>query len=36
MLKKCTDEDISDEKYEKVIEPFYDNYDKLFGRICCS
>ena len=26
MLKKSTDEDISDEKYEKVINSFYDNY----------
>ena len=27
MLRKCTDEDISDEECEKVIDPFYDNYD---------
>lgn len=27
MLRKCTDEDISDEECEKVINPFYDNYD---------
>ena len=27
MLKKCTDEDISDEECEKVIDPFYENYD---------
>ena len=27
MLRKCTDEDISDEKCEKVIDPFYDNYN---------
>ena len=27
MLRKCTDEDISDEECEKVIEPFYENYD---------
>lgn len=26
MLRKSTDEDISDEKCEKVIYPFYDNY----------
>ena len=26
MIKKCTDEDISDEELEKVINPFYDNY----------
>lgn len=27
MLRKCTDEDISDEECENVIDPFYDNYD---------
>ena len=27
MLRKCTNEDISDEECEKVIDPFYDNYD---------
>ena len=27
MLRKCTDEDISDEECEKVIDPFYNNYD---------
>ena len=26
MIKKCTDEDISDEELEKIINPFYDNY----------
>lgn len=26
MLRKCTDEDISDEECEKIINPFYDNY----------
>lgn len=26
MIRKCTDEDIYDEKLEKVINPFYDNY----------
>ena len=26
MLRKCTDEDISDEECERVINPFYDNY----------
>lgn len=26
MTRKCTDEDISDEELEKVINPFYDNY----------
>ncbi len=27
MLRKCTDEDISDEECENVIDPFYNNYD---------
>lgn len=27
MLRKCTDEDISDEECENVIDPFYENYD---------
>ena len=27
MIRKCTDEDISNEECEKVIDPFYDNYD---------
>lgn len=27
MLRKCTDEDISDEECENVIDPFHDNYD---------
>ena len=26
MIRKCTDEDISDKELEKVINPFYDNY----------
>lgn len=26
IIRKCTDEDISDEELEKVINPFYDNY----------
>ncbi len=26
MIRKCTDEDISDEELEKIINPFYDNY----------
>lgn len=26
MIRKCTDEDISDEELEKVMNPFYDNY----------
>lgn len=28
MLKKCTNEDISNEKCEKVIDPFYKNFDE--------
>lgn len=27
MLRKCTDEDISNEECKNVIDPFYDNYD---------
>lgn len=27
ILRKCTDEDISDEECKNVIDPFYDNYD---------
>ena len=27
MLRKCTDEEISNKECEKVIDPFYDNYD---------
>lgn len=27
MLRKCADEDISDEECEKVINLFYENYD---------
>ena len=30
MIRKCTDEDISDEELEKVINPFYDNYHEFF------
>lgn len=26
MIRKCTDEDISNEELEKVINPFYGNY----------
>ena len=33
MLRKCTDEDISDEECEKVIDPFYDNYDSYLEVI---
>lgn len=29
MIRKCTDEDISDEELEKVISPFYDNYHEF-------
>lgn len=28
MLKKCTDEDISNEECKKVIDPFYKNFDE--------
>ena len=28
MLRKCTDEDISDEECEKVIDTFYKNFDE--------
>lgn len=26
MLRKCTNEDISDEERKNVIDPFYDNF----------
>lgn len=29
MIRKCTDEDISDEELEKVIDPFYNNYHEF-------
>ena len=29
MIRKCTDEDISDGELEKVIDPFYDNYHEF-------
>ena len=32
MLRKCTDEDISDEECEKVIDPFYNNYDSYLEK----
>lgn len=28
MLRKCTDEDISDEQCKNVIDPFYNNFDE--------
>ena len=28
MIRNCTDENISDEELEKVINPFYNNYHK--------
>ena len=28
MIRKCTDEDISDEELKNVINPFYDNYQE--------
>ena len=34
MLRKCTDEDISDKECENVIDPFYENYDSyLVGYV---
>ena len=33
MLRKCTDEDISDEECEKVIDPFYDKKVSLNHKI---
>ena len=32
MLRKCTDEDISDEECEKIIYPFYENYDSYLEK----
>ena len=29
MIRKCTDEDISDEELEKIIDPFYYNYHEF-------
>ena len=29
MIRKCTNEDISDVELEKVINPFYDNYHEF-------
>ena len=28
MIRKCTDEDISNEECKNVIDPFYDNFDE--------
>lgn len=28
MIRKCTDEDIIDEECEKIIDPFYKNFDE--------
>lgn len=28
MLRKCTDEDISDEEFNEILKPFLDNYDE--------
>ena len=36
MLRKCTDEDISDEEWEKVIDPFYENYDSYLEEYVIS
>lgn len=35
MIRKCTDEDISDEELEKVINPFYDNYMSILLLTLC-
>lgn len=32
MLRKSTDEDISDEECEKIINPFYDNYHAFIEK----
>ena len=32
MLRKCTDEDISNEKCKKIIDPFYDNYHTFIKK----
>lgn len=34
MLRKCTDEDISNKECEKIIDPFYDNYHTFIKKIC--
>lgn len=36
MIRKCTDEDISDEEYEKVTDPFYDYYDSYLEEYVIS
>lgn len=28
MIRKCTNEDINDEKCKKIIDPFYKNFDE--------
>ena len=28
MLRKCTDDDISNEEIERIIDPFYKNFDE--------
>lgn len=28
MLRKCTDEDINNEEIERIIDPFYKNFDE--------
>ena len=32
MLRKCTDEDISNKECEKIIDPFYDNYHTFIEK----
>lgn len=34
MIRKSTEEDISDEELEKVINPFYDNYHEFLVTDC--
>lgn len=36
MLRKCTDEDISNKECEKIIDPFYDNYHTFIKKYVMS
>lgn len=36
MLRKCTDEEISDKECENVIDSFYDNYDNYLEEYVIS
>lgn len=33
MIRSSTDEDITDEEFEKVLKPFIDNYDDFSERL---